>query len=241
MEKDNFDLMFESIMSERTEKVALRFSSTRDWFRKRYDKLQELVDMYKRNPSLTVEFGDTAYGLIAKLADADGVRRLDGGLLNDRDIGDNMSIVRSERGQSNVRVASPPTSTRAAAKLAMTGTGAQRPGKASPSSSAEVVMEVPKVVVPEPIQEEGGITATEVRYDKEIRSGVNSPFTSQDYYFFQRALYRFYEEQKKNFPGKKFWTVAKNLKYSTFKHKDYIDHMKQKIVNSGLWDHFKDM
>lgn len=97
MEKDNFDLMFDSIMSARAERIALRSSSTRDWFRRRYDKLQELVDTYKRNPSLSDEFGDTAYGLIAKLAEADGVKRADGGLLNDRDIGDNLSCVRKER------------------------------------------------------------------------------------------------------------------------------------------------
>lgn len=237
MEGDNFDLMFESIMSARKERVALRFSSTRDWFRKRYDKLQELVDTYKKNPSLSVEFGDTAYGLIAKLAEADGVKRVDGGLLNDRDIGDNLSYVRSERGLANTKTAPHPTSVRAAAKLEITG-GRVRPGKASasPSSSAEVVS---KPVVPEPIQAK--ITDIEDRYDREMHSGKNSSFNGEDRFFLEKALYPYFIEQKSKYPNNKFWTVAKSLKYSTYKHVNYVDHLREKIMSSGLWDHFKDM
>ncbi|MCW5156319.1 hypothetical protein [Burkholderia cenocepacia] len=237
MEESNFDIMYEKIMAERRAYINLRYSSSKDWFRKHFKKLQDLIDTYKKNRELPSIYGDTALEIISNMAKNDGFVRKDGKPFSSSDVAGYMAEVRREKGLSKRQLAPHPTSVRAAAKLEITG-GRVRPGKASasPSSSAEVVS---KPVVPEPIQAK--ITDIEDRYDREMHSGKNSSFNGEDRFFLEKALYPYFIEQKSKYPNNKFWTVAKSLKYSTYKHVNYIDHLREKIMSSGLWDHFKDM
>lgn len=124
MKNDDFDVIYDTIFSERMDLVNDRLGSNISWFRKHYDKLQSLVDIYKRNPQIGRKLGDTAYALIAKLALADGVVGMDGCVLSKEQIAVYMGTVRSEKkGTTSMKkkAVSVPTDTGAAARFKITG------------------------------------------------------------------------------------------------------------------------
>ena len=195
MEVSNFDLEYEAIMAELDDEVGVRSFSTKSWFEKNYEKLQNIIDRYKHNPALSKKRGDNAVTLIRRLASLDGIYMQNGEPLSSGYISQTMSEVRKRKAR---KLGTPPhpTSVRAAAKLEITG-GRVRPGKASASASSSTVVEVAtqsKAVNPDPIVED--IRVAQARYDKEKLSREKLYFLGEDRYILMEVFYPCYLEQR---------------------------------------------
>ncbi|WP_175888211.1 hypothetical protein [Burkholderia contaminans] len=237
MEESKFDLEFAALMAEIDEEVGIRSISTKGWFEKHFDKLQTLIDRYKHNPALAKKRGDNAVTQIRRLAALDGIYMQNGEPLSSGYITQTMSEVRKKREKA---VATPlPTDPHARARYQLTGErGAAKKVKSAP----EVVVAPPAVAVrPEAIKE--NVQDTLTRLEKEKFGAVRSGWTGQDEFFLMEVLYVQYLEKKDNFLNAKFWKTVEALdfQFSSTRYRDLLPVLKQKLVNSKLWDQYKDL
>ncbi|WP_287955933.1 hypothetical protein [Achromobacter sp.] len=230
-----FDDLFDSIVSER-ESIALTHTSNIGWFRKRFDKLQRLIDLYKGCEKLRLEFSDTAYGNIRKLAQADGVMSRSGKPLSDIQIADYLKKVRAERGikkELGSRKQDDAFTRLKSRSVLHSVPGDSSPPKSSPNAvSTRYSAPAPeKEFFPDSIQ----------RIIKEDANGSFAPWNGKDE-FFLSLLLKEYREKKHQALGVDFWNTSKSpIKWSEERIPHSIRVLKNKLLSQGIFEHYKDV
>lgn len=232
---DSFETRYEELIAER-EQIALSHTSNIGWFRKRFDKLQKLIELYRGCEKLRLEFSDTAYANIRKLAMAEGILNRSGDPLTDNQIAGYLKKVRAERGIK--KDLGSRRKDDAFSRLQSESSLHSVPGPVSPPESSPNAVNT-RYSPPAPVRELFPDSIQRILKEDAIQN--YAPWDGRDEFFLNLLLDE-YREKKHLALGVNFWNSARSsIRWSEERIPQSLRALKNKLLKQGLFEHYKDV